>query len=404
MNHKIGVIGLGYVGLPLAIEFGKKYKTIGFDLNNDRVQELNRNFDKNNEVCLEDFNLSKNISFTNNPKNIAECNIYIVTVPTPVDDANIPDMSALISASSLISNFLKPNDIVVYESTVYPGATEEICLPVLEKSNSLKCLYGNKLKSNYFSLGYSPERVNPGDKANKITSINKIVSASNDNASSVLYKLYSSIITDATIYLAPNIKIAEAAKVIENTQRDVNIALINELAILFQKLKIDTSEVLKAASTKWNFLDFKPGLVGGHCIGVDPYYLKYTADRVIQLCLQKKINISSMKIALLGITFKENCPDLRNSKAYEIYKIFKNSNIHIDVYDPQADKNDARKEYGINLLRNITFSKYDVLIFAVNHKEYANINFKEMRSKMKKNCVVYDVKSFLPQQLVTERL
>ena len=414
---KIAVIGLGYVGLPLAIEFGKKYKTVGYDLNVKRVAELQEGEDRTGEIYKGEFSAATKLIITDKPSDIAESNCFIITVPTPVDLNKQPDISYLISASKTVGKYLKKNDLVIYESTVYPGCTEEDCVPVLEKVSGLKY-------NKDFSCGYSPERINPGDKERPLIKIRKITSGSSDKSSNKVDALYNSIIQAGT-YKASSIKVAEAAKLIENAQRDVNIAFINELAILFNKLGLDTTEVLNAASTKWNFLPFKPGLVGGHCIGVDPYYLAqkaqkagffpeitlaarrlndqmgaHIASRLIKLMINKKINPGKSKVLILGVAFKENCPDLRNTKVVDIYKELVEFGSKVDIYDPWVNGDDFKEEYKFNLLTAFT-EEYDGIILAVAHDEFKDLEYSKLR---KKNSVMFDVKSFLPRELVDERL
>jgi len=423
----IGIIGLGYVGLPLAVEFAKKYKVIGFDINPVRISELNKGFDSTLEVNAE---LLKQVSNPNNDKSyglfysnqitsIQDCNFYIVTVPTPIDKHNRPDLTPLYKASETVGRVLKKGDTIVYESTVYPGVTEEECVPVLEKISGLK------FNVDFFA-GYSPERINPGDKEHTVSKIVKITSGSTPEAADAIDSLYKSIITAGT-YKAQSIKVAEAAKVIENTQRDINIAFVNELAKIFNRLGIDTDEVLQAAGTKWNFLKFKPGLVGGHCIGVDPYYLaqkaqeigyhpeiilagrrvndgvgEYVAHEVIKLMIKKNIPIKGADILVLGITFKENCPDVRNTKVVDILNTLKEYNTNITVWDPWAEPIEVKREYGWDSIRELDVSNdYDAVIFAVAHDEFRNFNFDII---CKKNKVIYDVKGIYPKELVDGRL
>ena len=416
-NVKITVIGLGYVGLPLALEFGKKYNTTGFDLNKKRIEELNQQIDYSKEVSKEEFLNSKQIKFTSSLENVSS-DVYIIAVPTPIDKQKRPDLSPLISASTIVGRILKEGDIVIYESTVYPGCTEEICVPILEKESTL-------IFNKNFYCGYSPERINPGDKERPITKITKITSGSTPEIAKFVDNLYNSII-DAGTHLASSIKVAEAAKVIENTQRDLNIAFVNELSIIFNKIGIDTNDVLEAAGTKWNFMKFKPGLVGGHCIGVDPYYLTFKsqelgyypeiilagrklndrmgahiANQVMKLMKKKNHNIDAADILMLGITFKENCTDIRNSKAIDIVNELREFGAIVDVYDPWADKLEVEKEYSINLSNNIHNKNYKAIILAVAHDEFLNIDFNSIRSN---NTVVFDVKSILPIEYIDGRL
>lgn len=423
MGHKIAIIGLGYVGLPLAVEFAKKYKVIGFDINKDRVDELNKGHDHTLEVSdanlLAVLNTSNQtgLSLSYNNKDIVDANVYIVTVPTPVDRNNRPILTPLIKASETVGRILKPKDIVIYESTVYPGVTEDECVPVLEKYSKLKF-------NKDFFCGYSPERINPGDKTHTVANIKKVTSGSTPEIGKVVDDLYKSIITAGT-HLAPTLKVAEASKVIENAQRDVNIAFVNELAIIFNKLGIDTHDVLKAAATKWNFLYFKPGLVGGHCIGVDPFYLaqkaqevgyhseiilagrrlndsmgEYVATEILKLMVLSDIQIKKAKVLMLGITFKENCPDIRNTKAIDVYKSLKQYGMQVDVYDPWADFDEVKNEYHIEMTSDLE-NDYDVIVHVVAHSEYEELDFKAIK---KENGVVYDVKGSLPKYMVNKRL
>jgi len=422
MEFKIAVLGLGYVGLPLAVEFSKKYSVIGFDINTARVSELNKGVDSTLEVDKDELkfvlNKEKNgLKITDKKDDLASCNIYIVTVPTPVDINNRPLLEPLIKSSKTIGKFLKKGDIIIYESTVYPGVTEEVCAPILEEVSGL-------IFNKDFSCGYSPERINPGDKKHTITKIKKVTSGSTPKTAEIVNNLYASIITAGT-HLAPSIKTAEAAKVIENAQRDINIAFVNELAKIFNKLEIDTQAVLEAASTKWNFLPFKPGLVGGHCIGVDPYYLAQKAQEVgyhpeiilagrrlndsmgefvasdfVKLMLSKGIEVKNAKVLMLGITFKENCPDIRNTKAIDVYKSLKSYNIDVDVYDPWADIKEVKEEYNISLVSDIT-DKYDGIIHVVSHNEFNKLDLAKFK---KEKAVVYDVKGTLNVSLIDKRL
>ena len=419
-NHKIGILGLGYVGLPLAVEFSKQYSVIGFDINSNRVNELNSFKDSTNEVESENIEIqinNKSLFLTSDINNIKNCTIYIVTVPTPVDENKIPDLTFLLNASKQISKYLKKGDVVIYESTVYPGCTEEECVPVLEKHSNLKY-------NKDFYCGYSPERINPGDKINTLTKIKKVTSGSNKKTGKFVNDLYLSII-EAGTHLAPSIKVAEASKAIENAQRDLNISFMNELAIIFDKMEIDTNDVLLAAGTKWNFLDFKPGIVGGHCIGVDPYYLMYKSkklgylpkvilsgreindnmgmfigQKVETLMQEKQINLSKSKTLILGITFKENCPDIRNSKVKDIYNYLKNKNSKVYVHDPFANADEVKKEFNIKLISN--FEKYDAIILAVSHSDYEDLKIEQL--KKNKDSIIYDVKGILDRKIVDERL
>ena len=417
-ESKIGIIGLGYVGLPLAIEFGKKYPTVGFDINKNRISELKKGFDKTHEVNNDMFADAKRLSFTTKTKNIAQCNIYIVTVPTPVDRFNTPDLTPLKSASKTVGSVLKKSDTVIYESTVYPGATEEICVPILEEVSGLTY-------NTDFYCGYSPERINPGDKKRTLTNIIKVTSGSNDEAATIVDDLYNSILVNGT-HKASSIAVAEAAKVIENIQRDVNIALINELSMLFNKLGLDTNEVLEAAGSKWNFLPFWPGLVGGHCIGVDPYYLthkaneigynpemilagrrindgmgKFIADTTISEMTKVGINPVGVKVAVLGLTFKENCPDIRNTKVPDIVKALKAYNCEITVSDPFADKAEARDHLNIELVDLNEVNKNDVVILAVGHNDYKEITKKQWQALFNDKGILIDVKSIYKNDYFT---
>jgi len=427
MKSKIGVIGLGYVGLPLAIEFAKKYSVAGFDINEKRIHDLREGKDYTLEVSCSDLksvlkkenNKSPGFYVSNDVESIREANVYIITVPTPVDKYNRPDLSPLYKASETVGKVLKKGDIVIYESTVYPGATEDECVPVLQKVSGL-------VYNTDFSVGYSPERINPGDKEHTVTKIKKVTSGSNPEAARIINELYQSIITAGT-HLAPSIKVAEAAKVIENAQRDINIAFINELAKIFNHLNIDTGEVLAAAGTKWNFLHFKPGLVGGHCIGVDPYYLaqkaievgyhpeiilagrrlndgmgSYIADEVIKLMVQKGIQVVGSKALVLGFTFKENCPDVRNTKVIDIVQQLKNYHIKVDIHDPWASTGEVMHEYGINLLSELPQGgRYDAVIIAVAHRQF---KYEMIRDLCDERCVLYDVKAVFRKELVDARL
>ena len=415
MKYNIGIIGLGYVGLPLAVEIAKKFQVIGFDINKKRISELNSGLDSTNELTNEDVleSLGKSIEYTNSESRLKNANFFIVTVPTPINKNKTPNLNLVISASKTVANYLKKGSVVVFESTVYPGVTEEICVPILEKGSGLK------FKED-FHVGYSPERINPGDKEHTVTKIKKVVSGSSPQAVKKISEVYCSVIT-AGVYKAESIKVAEAAKVIENTQRDINIAFVNELSVIFEKMGIDTNQVLKAAGTKWNFINFFPGLVGGHCIGVDPYYLAHKSQelgynpeiilsgrrmndsmpihlvsRIIKKLLSNN-NISQTRTALiLGATFKENCPDLRNSKVYDIYKELSDYNFQIEVHDPVTDFNELSDLYDNSALESIKKEKkYDVLIIAVSHKEFLTI---DPESFIKKNSVVFDVKGMFPEK------
>lgn len=418
---KIAIIGLGYVGLPLAVEFGKHFPTVGFDINQIRVDELGKNIDRTEELLPTEIALAKQLTVTSVLENIKDCNVFIVTVPTPVDEANMPDLEPLIKASDAIASVLKPLDVVIYESTVYPGTTEEVCVPILEKRSGLSL-------NNDFFCGYSPERINPGDKQRKLKDILKITSGSTPEAADYIDTLYGKIIVAGT-HKASSIKVAEAAKVIENTQRDVNIALINELAMIFNAIGIDTSEVLAAAGTKWNFLPFRPGLVGGHCIGVDPYYLTHkatvlgyhpelilaarrinsrmglhVAHQVVRLMAKKRIHIIDAKILVLGLTFKENCTDLRNTRVIDIIRELEDAGANVDVYDPWVDQDEAFLEFGIRPVSSIKAAEYDAVVLAVAHEQFLALSEQEIRNFGKENCVIYDVKSVLDNHHVDGRL
>jgi len=418
---KIALIGLGYVGLPLAVEFGKHYQTVGFDINHARVAELDGGFDSTFEVENDELAQANLLSFTTNSSNISDCEVFIVTVPTPIDKHNRPDLTPLEKSSATIGKLLKKGDVVIYESTVYPGATEEVCVPILESESGLKF-------NEDFFCGYSPERINPGDKEHRVTTIKKVTSGSTPEAAEKVDQLYKSIITAGT-FKASSIKVAEAAKVIENTQRDVNIALINELALIFNKLQIDTEEVLKAAGTKWNFLPFRPGLVGGHCIGVDPYYLThkatevgynpemilagrrlndsmgvYVADQVTRLMTKKRIHVVDANILIMGLTFKENCPDLRNTRVVDLVAEFENFNCNVDVFDPWINKEDAKHEYGISPIEQPKKGQYDAIVLAVAHNEFIELGADEIRSYGKREHVLYDIKYILSADVVDGRL
>lgn len=390
-NLKIGIIGLGYVGLPLAVEFGKKFDVVGFDINKNRINELSNGVDKTLEVTSNELLASINLKFSSDIKALSDCQIFIITVPTPIDLAKRPDLNPLIMASKTVGEILKKGDIVIYESTVYPGATEEVCVPILEKYSNLKF-------NEDFYCGYSPERINPGDKINTLTKIKKITSGSTIEVANLVDAIYNAIIIAGT-YKAPSIKIAEAAKVIENSQRDLNIAFVNELSVIFERIGIDTLDVLEAASSKWNFLPFKPGMVGGHCIGVDPYYLthkaeevgynpqvilagrrindnmaKYAARTIIKKMVQNGIEIKDSKVIILGVTFKENCPDIRNSKVYDLINELLDWKIKVTVVDPWADKEDVKREFGIELDISLDGKNADAIIVAVGHSEFRSID------------------------------
>ncbi len=419
---KIAIIGLGYVGLPLAVEFGKQLKVIGFDLNQERIYQLNNYVDKTLETSEDELRSAKKLFFTAKEDDLNDANFYIVSVPTPVDDKNIPDTFAIEAASKTIGKYLKKGDVVVYESTVYPGCTEELCVPILEE------ISGFKLNVDFF-CGYSPERINPGDKDHRLVDIIKVTSGSNEKAADLIDSVYKKIIKAGT-HKASSIKVAEASKVIENTQRDLNIALMNELSKIFNILDIDTIEVLEAAGTKWNFLPFRPGLVGGHCIGVDPYYLTFKAEKVgykpkviisgrtindsigeyvsnktIELIKQKSQKEENYKILIMGLTFKENCPDIRNTKVVDIIKVFEDNEHLVHVFDPLVDKKEAKDEYGIDCLNMIPKDiKYDAIVVAVAHDDFKKINNDDIKSLCEKNGVIVDCKSILPKNIIDMRL
>ncbi|MBK8291864.1 MAG: nucleotide sugar dehydrogenase [Flammeovirgaceae bacterium] len=415
--EKIGIIGLGYVGLPLAVEFGKIMDVVGFDINQSRIEELKKGHDRTLEVEMPELKSAARLSFSSDPADLKDVNYFIVTVPTPVDEYKTPDLTPLIKASETVGKVLKKNDVVIYESTVYPGCTEEDCVPVLEKHSGLK------FNVDFF-CGYSPERINPGDKQHRLPTIKKVTSGSNPEIAEKVDQLYKRIIIAGT-HKASSIKVAEAAKVIENSQRDINIAFVNELSLIFEKMGIDTHEVLEAASTKWNFLPYKPGLVGGHCIGVDPYYLTYKADslgyhpqvilagrrindnmgvhianRVIKLMTQNDLTVNKAKVLVLGITFKENCPDIRNSRAIDVIRELQSFGADVEVYDPHADANEVKHEYGLSLINTLN-KKYSAIVLAVSHEDFKSINWNEIKNQ---NTIVYDVKGFLDKSLVTGRL
>ena len=417
MNYNVGIIGLGYVGLPLAVESGQKYPTVGFDIDEGRINELRSGKDRTLEVEGDELKKASKLTFSSSAQDLEHCNFYIVTVPTPVDDNKNPDLGPIKSASKLIGPILKKGDIVVYESTVFPGCTEEVCVPILESESDLKF-------NEDFFCGYSPERINPGDKEHRISTILKVTSGSTPETADRVDAFYHSFISAGT-HKASSIKVAEAAKVIENSQRDINIAFVNELALIFDRLGIDTSEVLEAAGTKWNFLPFRPGLVGGHCIGVDPFYLtqkaesvgyhpqvilsgrkindqmgQYVAQKIIKMLGQKKCLGSNSRVLILGFTFKENCPDTRNTRVIDIYYELKSYGVTVDVYDPQADSEQVVDEYGIRLSES-SEGKYDAIILAVSHREFLVMDWEKIR---KNTPIIYDVKSILPKELVDGRL
>ena len=420
-TKKIGIIGLGYVGLPLAIEFGKKREVIGYDIKESRISELKNNTDLTLEISEENFKDSIYLNFTSHIEDLNDCQIFIITVPTPIDRYKKPDLNPLIKSSQAVGSILKKGDIVIYESTVYPGTTEEVCVPELEKNSGL-------IFNKDFYCGYSPERINPGDKEHTITNIKKITSGSNSNIANEIDELYKEIIVAGT-HKASSIKIAEAAKVIENTQRDVNIALINELALIFNKLDIDTESVLEAAETKWNFLPFRPGLVGGHCIGVDPYYLTHKAlevgynpemilagrrlndnmgtcivKQITKLMLKKNINIENSNILIMGLAFKEDCPDIRNTRVIDLIEGFNNLNCSVNVYDPWVNKTQAIHEYGIDVIDKPIEGSYDAIILAVAHSEFKDMSMDQIKALGKKNSIVYDIKYLFKAKEVDGRL
>ncbi|NHC60787.1 Vi polysaccharide biosynthesis UDP-N-acetylglucosamine C-6 dehydrogenase TviB [Paenalcaligenes suwonensis] len=418
---KLAVIGLGYVGLPLAVEFGKKRPVIGFDINVARIAELNAGQDHTLEVEPEELKQASHLRFTHETAQLSEANVFIVTVPTPIDDYKQPDLTPLVRASETIGKVLKKGDIVVYESTVYPGATEEVCVPVLERVSGLRF-------NEDFYAGYSPERINPGDKVHRLPSIRKVTSGSTPEVADLVDALYGEIITAGT-HKAASIRVAEAAKVIENTQRDVNIALINELALIFNKLGIDTQAVLEAAGTKWNFLPFRPGLVGGHCIGVDPYYLThkaqsigyhpevilagrrlndsmgaYVASQLVKAMTKKRIQVQGSRVLLLGLTFKENCPDLRNTRVVDIIRELAQYDVNVDVYDPWVEADEARREYGVEVVSTLDEGQYDGVIIAVAHNQFVEMGAERLRALGKADHVLYDLKYVLPQNASDLRL
>lgn len=427
-NKKIAIIGLGYVGLPLAIEFGKKHKVLGFDINQSRINELRVGKDRTNEADLEGLIVAmdlaanseeKGLTFSSNSSDLIPYNVFIVTVPTPIDQFKAPDLRPLLKASEMLGKVLKKGDLVIYESTVYPGCTEEDCVPVLEKYSGLKF-------NQDFFCGYSPERINPGDKVNTLTKIKKVTSGSTPEIANLVDGLYASIITAGT-HKAPSLKVAEASKAIENAQRDVNISFVNELALIFDKMGIDTTDVIEAAGTKWNFLKYKPGLVGGHCIGVDPYYLAhkaeslgyhpqvilsgrrvndgmgmFVANKVVKLMISKNHKINSAKALILGITFKEDCPDIRNSKVIDIYTELKQFGLEVDVFDPHAEPEEVHEEYGVSLIKAPNSQHYDAVVLAVAHKEFLSLDISSLCKG--KDSVIFDTKSFLDRATVDARL
>lgn len=420
-DTKLAVIGLGYVGLPLAVEFGKKMDVLGFDINQHRVDELNSGRDGTLEVSEAELAEATRLSYSSNVDDLINANVYIVTVPTPIDKNKNPDLTPLISASRMLGKVVRKGDVVIYESTVYPGATEEDCIPLIEDVSGL-------IFNKDFYAGYSPERINPGDKEHRVTTIKKVTSGSTPEVADFVDALYREVIVAGT-HKASSIKVAEAAKVIENTQRDVNIALINELSLIFNRLKIDTEEVLIAAGTKWNFLPFRPGLVGGHCIGVDPYYLthkaqeigynpemilagrrlndqmgSYVVSEIIKLMLRKRIHINESNVLIMGLTFKENCPDLRNTRVIDMIKEFADYGANVDVYDPWVDKDEAYEEYSINPIAQLDDGKYDAIVLAVSHQQFVEMGADMIHKLGKQNHVLYDIKYILKANEVDGRL
>jgi UDP-N-acetyl-D-galactosamine dehydrogenase len=418
---RIGIVGLGYVGLPLAVEFGKQFETIGFDVKPERVRALGAGCDVTQEVTRSELRAATRLRFTTNAKELKSCGVMIVTVPTPIDTYKRPDLTPLIRASEAIGSVLKRGDVVIYESTVYPGCTEEICVPILERESGLKF-------NRDFFAGYSPERINPGDKEHRVSSIRKVTSGSTPEIAKFVDLLYGSIISAGT-YMASSIRVAEAAKVIENTQRDVNIALVNELALIFKRLGIDTEEVLQAAGSKWNFLPFRPGLVGGHCIGVDPYYLthkateigyhpemilagrrlndnmaSYVVSELVRLMTQKKIHVKGSRVLVLGLTFKENCPDIRNSKVADVVSGLEGFGARVEVYDPWVDAVEARREYGLTPLKALRKGRYDAAVVAVAHREFKMMGAPAIRKLCRPNHVLFDIKYLFPAKQVDARL
>lgn len=418
---RIAMIGLGYVGLPLAVEFGKQYPTVGFDISEKRIRTLQQGHDTTLEVEDELLAQASHLSFTADLERIRDCNVYVVTVPTPIDSFKTPDLRPLQAASRTVGQVLGKGDVVIYESTVYPGATEEVCVPIIEEISGLK------FNSDFYA-GYSPERINPGDKEHRVTNILKVTSGSTPEIAEFVDGLYKSVITAGT-YMAQSIRVAEAAKVIENTQRDVNIALVNELSLIFEKMGIDTLEVLEAAGTKWNFLPFRPGMVGGHCIGVDPYYLTYkaqsvgyhpemilsgrrindsmgskVAERVIKLMTRKRVQVVDSRVLIMGLTFKENCPDIRNTRVVDLVHEFESYHANVDVYDPWVDPEEVRHEYGFGVVSEPQVAAYDVIILAVGHRQFLAMGADGIRAFGKEAHVLFDVKYLLPKDKVDDRL
>ena len=420
-DTRVAIIGLGYVGLPLAVGFGRQLATLGFDINQARIAELRAHRDHTLEVSEGELKATPQLHFSADPADLAACNVFIVTVPTPIDDAKRPDLAPLISASRTVGRAIARGAVVVFESTVYPGATEEVCVPIIEQESGLRFNVD-------FHAGYSPERINPGDKQHRLETILKVTSGSTPEAADFVDALYRRVITAGT-HRASSIRVAEAAKVIENTQRDLNIALINELALIFHRLGIDTSEVLAAAGTKWNFLPFRPGLVGGHCIGVDPYYLthkaqqigyhpevilsgrrindgmgQHVAQRVIKLMTQRRIHAAGSNILVLGLAFKENCPDLRNTRVTDVVGEFASYGANVDVHDPWVSAEEARHEYGLDLVPDLAIGKYDAIVLAVAHHQFVELGVERIRALGKPGCVLFDVKQVLPRESVDDRL
>ena len=420
-DARIAVIGLGYVGLPLAVAFGRYYPTVGFDVNSRRIAELKAGRDETLEVSEEELKAATQLSYTDQAAEAADCNVYIATVPTPIDQARRPDLRPLESASRTIGRLISPGDVAIFESTVYPGATEEVCVPIIERESGLRF-------NEDFFVGYSPERINPGDKEHRVENILKVTSGSTPEAAEFVDALYRSIITAGT-HKAGSIRVAEAAKVIENTQRDVNIALVNELALIFERLGIDTEAVLKAAGTKWNFLPFRPGLVGGHCIGVDPYYLTHKAQeigyhpevilagrrindgmgahvagRVVKLMTQRRVHVVNANILVLGLTFKENCPDLRNTRVIDVIREFEDYHARVDVFDPWVDPDEAEAEYGIRPIDEPEPGTYDAIILAVAHRQFSDMGVEQVRALGRPHAVLFDVKYLFPADQVDGRL
>jgi UDP-N-acetyl-D-galactosamine dehydrogenase len=418
---RVGVVGLGYVGLPLAVEFGKHFDTVGFDIRAARIKQLKSGRDSTLETTRAELRAATRLSYTSSLEELKRCRVFIVTVPTPIDDYKRPDLTPLVRASESVGQVLRKGAIVIYESTVYPGCTEEVCVPILERVSGLKF-------NKDFCVGYSPERINPGDKEHRLTTIRKVTSGSTPQAADFVDKLYDSIVHAGT-HKASSIRVAEAAKVIENTQRDVNIALINELALIFNRLGIDTEEVLQAAGSKWNFLPFRPGLVGGHCIGVDPYYLthkaqevgyhpemilagrrlndnmgNYVAGQVVKLLTDRRIHVKGARVLIMGLAFKENCPDLRNSKVVDVVRELQKYGARVDVHDPWIDGREARHEYGIRPVRTLKRNTYDAIVMAVGHRQFREMGANAMRRLGRRNHVLYDIKYVFPAAEVDGRL